>query len=68
MVVLAFCIDKQMQEKKKYFQQKFLLFKCHLTVGIPFGGKSLFLPDKSDNCSLFIRHKEYHKQLAADTG
>ena len=45
MVVLTFCIDKQMQEKK-YFQQKFLLFKCHLTAGIPFGGKSLFLLDR----------------------
>ena len=45
MVALTFCIDKQMQEKK-YFQQKFLLFKCHLTAGIPFGGKSLFLLDR----------------------
>ena len=41
-MVLTFCIDKQMPEKK-YFQQKFLLFKCHLTAGIPFGGKSLSL-------------------------
>ena len=29
--------------EKKYFQQKFLLFKCHLTAGIPFGGKPLSL-------------------------
>ena len=35
MVVLMFCKDKQMQGKK-YFKQKFLLFKCHLTAGIPF--------------------------------
>ena len=34
MVVLTFCIDEQMPEKK-YFQQKFLLCKCHLTAGIP---------------------------------
>ena len=40
-----FCKDKQMQEKQ-YFQQKFLLFKSHLTVGIPFGRKSLFLLDR----------------------
>ena len=55
-------------QEKQYFQQKFLLFKCHLTAGIPFGGKSLFLLDREDNCSLFIRHKEYHKQLATNTG
>ena len=42
MVVLTFRIDKQMPEKK-YFQQKFLLFKCHWTAGIPFGGKPLSL-------------------------
>ena len=40
MVILTFCIDKQMLEKK-YFQQKFLLCKCHLTAGIPFGGMPL---------------------------
>ena len=45
MVVLTFCMDKQMQEKK-YFQQKFLLFKRHLTEGIPFGGKLLFPLDQ----------------------
>ena len=39
-MVLTFCIDKQMPEKK-YFQQTFLLCKCHLTAGIPFGGKPL---------------------------
>ena len=44
MVVLTFCIDKQMQEKK-YFKEKFLLFNCHLTAGISFGGKLLFLLD-----------------------
>ena len=35
--------------KKKYFQQKFLLFKCHLMAGIPFGGKSLSLLHRSQN-------------------
>ena len=45
MVVLTFCIDKQMQEKK-VFPAEDLLFKCHLTAGIPFGGKALFLPDR----------------------
>jgi len=39
-VILTFCIDKQMPEKK-YFQQKFLLCKCHLTAGIPFRGMPL---------------------------
>ena len=33
-------------QEKQYFQKKFLLFKCHLTVGIPYGGKSLFLLDR----------------------
>ena len=42
MVVLTFCIDKQMPEKK-YFQQKFLLCKYHLTAGIPFGVMPLSL-------------------------
>ena len=45
MVVLTFCVHKQMPEIK-YFQQKFLLFKYHLTAGIPFGGKSLSLPHR----------------------
>ena len=44
-VVLTFRIDKQMQEKK-YFQQMFLLFKCHFMAGIPFGGISWFLLDR----------------------
>ena len=51
-----------MQEKKKYFQQKFLLFKCHLAAEIPFGGKSWFLLDRHKEV------KEYHKQLATNTG
>ena len=42
MVVLTFCIDKQMPENK-YFEQTFLSFKRHLTAGIPFGGKPLSL-------------------------
>ena len=42
---LTFNIDKQMPEKK-YFQQKFLLCKCHLTAGIPFGGMPLSLLDR----------------------
>ena len=33
-------------QEKKYFQQKFLLFKCYLTAGILFGGKLLFLLDR----------------------
>ena len=24
--------------EKKYFQEIFLVFKCHVTAGIPFGG------------------------------
>ena len=41
-MVLTFCVDKQMLEKK-HSKQKFLLCKCHLTAGIPFGGMLLSL-------------------------
>ena len=65
MVVLTFCIDKQMQEKKVFPAEVFV---------VSFDGRNslwrkVIVSSWSrsyspiDNCSLFTWHKEYHKQL-----
>ena len=46
-VALLFTFEHGGFKEKKYFQPKFLFCKCHLTAGIPFGGKSLSLLHRS---------------------